>query len=158
VVDFLLRAVAMVPNLCLGTDLMVGFPGESEEEFQETCHTFLEHPFAYCHVFSFSERDGTPAARMTGQVPIPERNRRSAHLRRLSSSKRYEFNECQVGRVSEVLFENPRDEFWSGYTENYVRVAVPRNGSFDLTNRLARVRLLRTSADFLEAEVVEVLS
>ena len=157
VVDFLLQAVEMLPNLCLGTDLMVGFPGESEEEFQQTCRTFLEHPFAYCHVFPFSERDGTPAARMPGQVPITERNRRSSHLRRLSSSKRYEFNEQQVGRVAEVLFENPCDAFWSGYTENYVRVSVPRNSSLNLTNRLGKVRLLKTSADFLEGELVEVL-
>ena len=95
---------------------------------------------------------------MNEQVPVTERNRRSAHLRRLSSAKRYEFDESQVGRFAEVLFENPRDGLWSGYTENYVRVTVPRNGEEDLTNRLGKVRLLRSSADFIEAEIVEIIS
>jgi threonylcarbamoyladenosine tRNA methylthiotransferase MtaB len=156
--NFIGRTVEQVPNLCVGTDFMVGFPGETEDDFQETCRSFLEHPFAYCHVFPFSERNGTPAARMKEQVPVTERNRRSAHLRRLSSAKRYEFDESQVGRFAEVLFENPRDGLWSGYTENYVRVTVPRNGEDDLTNRLAKVRLLRSSADFIDAEIVEIIS
>ena len=158
ILNFIGRAVEQVPNLCVGTDFMVGFPGETEDDFQETCRAFLEHPFAYCHVFPFSERNGTPAARMNEQVPVTERNRRSAHLRRLSSAKRYEFDESQVGRFAEVLFENPRDGLWSGYTENYVRVTVPRNGEEDLTNRLGKVRLLRSSADFIEAEIVEIIS
>ncbi len=158
VVEFMERAVALMPDLCIGTDLMVGFPGETEEDFLKTCHTFIEQPFAYCHAFSFSERDGTPAARMSKQVPVPERHRRSAHLRRLSSTKRYEFDERQIGRVAKVLFENPRDGFWPGYTENYVRVAVPRVGEVNLANRLAEVRLLRSAADYLEAEVVQLLA
>lgn len=157
VVEFIGRAVSLAPNLCVGTDLMVGFPGETEEDFEETCRIFREHPFAYCHVFPFSERDGTPAARMAEQVPVPERNRRSAHLRRLSSAKRYEFDERQVGRMAEVLFENRRDGRWQGYTENYVRVAVSQEDEVDLTNRLAKVRLLRTAADYLEAEIAEIL-
>jgi threonylcarbamoyladenosine tRNA methylthiotransferase MtaB len=157
VVEFIGRAVSLVPNLCVGTDLMVGFPGETEEDFEETCRIFREHPFAYCHVFPFSERDGTPAARMAEQVPVPERNRRSAHLRRLSSAKRYEFDERQVGRMAEVLFENRRDGRWPGYTENYVRVAVSQEDEVDLTNRLAKVRLLRTAADYLEAEIAKIL-
>jgi len=158
VVEFIGRAVGRVPNLCVGTDLMVGFPGETEEDFEETCRIFREHPFAYCHVFPFSEREGTPAARMEKQVPLPERNRRSAHLRRLSSAKRYEFDERHVGRIAEVLFENPRDGLWPGYTENYIRVTVPQQGEVNLTNRLAKVRLLRPAADYLEAEVVEILA
>ncbi|MFP6854481.1 MAG: radical SAM protein, partial [Opitutales bacterium] len=157
VIDFIDRAVAFVPNLCVGTDLMVGFPGETEDDFETTCRIFLEHPFAYCHVFPFSERDGTPAARMEDQVPVPERIRRSAHLRRLSAAKRYEFDELQVGRTAKVLFENPRHGRWSGYTENYVRVAVEQDSRHDLTSRLAKVRLLRTAADYLEADIVEIL-
>ena len=157
VIKFIERAVSLMPNLCVGTDLMVGFPGESEEEFEETCRIFLEHPFAYCHVFPFSERDGTPAARMTEQVPVAERNRRSAHLRRLSSAKRHEFNERQIGRTVEVLFENPRDGHWPGYTENYVPVVVPQEDEVELNNCLAKVRLLRVAADYAEAELVDIL-
>ncbi len=158
VLEFIDRSIQQVPNLCVGTDFMVGFPGETEADFEETCRVFLEHPFAYCHVFPFSERTGTPAARMGAQVPVPERNRRSAYLRRLSSAKRYDFDGDHVGQLADVLFENPWEGLWPGYTENYVRVTVPRQGGADLANRIARVRLLRSSADYIEAKIVKVIS
>ncbi|MBT5715840.1 MAG: tRNA (N(6)-L-threonylcarbamoyladenosine(37)-C(2))-methylthiotransferase MtaB, partial [Opitutae bacterium] len=89
--EFFNRATSAVPSICLGTDLMVGFPGETEEDFHETCNTFLNFPLDYCHVFTFSERKGTPAAKMYDQVPMDVRRKRSAHLRRISASKRMEF-------------------------------------------------------------------
>ena len=92
------RAVKAVPSLCLGTDLMVGFPGETESDFEETCDRFLDLPFSYCHVFTFSEREGTPAAKMDKHVSVEQRRQRSAHLRRLSASKRMSFHENQLGQ------------------------------------------------------------
>ncbi|MBL63811.1 MAG: tRNA (N(6)-L-threonylcarbamoyladenosine(37)-C(2))-methylthiotransferase MtaB [Opitutae bacterium] len=156
--EFIQRAVEQVPGLCVGTDLMVGFPGETEADFDETCRFFLERPFAYCHVFPFSERHGTPAVRMSNQVAVAERKRRSAHLRRLSAAKRFAFDEAQVGKTANVLFEDCRDDLFPGYTENFVRVAVPCQDGLDLTNRLGKVRLIRPAADYLEAEFIEILS
>ncbi len=157
--DFIHRANDAVPDLCIGTDIMVGFPGESGEEFDETCRVFLENPFAYCHVFSFSEREGTPAERMEGSVSVPERTRRSAFLRRLSASRRREYYEKFLGRTLRVLFEDPKPGHWTGYTDNYVRVVVdaetvpPETG--DLTNRTGMVRLEKVSADFVEGRILK---
>ena len=86
---FLKRETAIIPDLCIGTDLMVGFPRETEEDFAKTCETFVDSPFSYSHLFTYSEREGTPAARSSDQVPMEERRRRSAHLCRLSASKIY---------------------------------------------------------------------
>ena len=122
--DFFNRAKDAVPNICLGTDLMVGFPGETKEDFMKTCSTFQEFPLDYCHVFTFSERKGTPASKMDNQVPMDERRKRSAHLRVLSSSKRFDFHKRQEGILSQVLFENPKNNCMTGYTENYTKVVI----------------------------------
>ncbi len=147
------QAVKAVPSLCLGTDLMVGFPGESESDFEETCDRFLDLPFAYCHVFTFSEREGTPAAKMDKQVSVEERRLRSAHLRRLSASKRMSFHENQLGQVFRVLLENPKDGFYSGYTDHYVRVVVPE-APRGLENRMALIKMKKASPEFIEGELV----
>jgi len=147
------QAVKAVPSLCLGTDLMVGFPGESESDFEETCDRFLELPFAYCHVFTFSEREGTPAAKMDKQISVDERRQRSAHLRRLSASKRMSFHENQLGQVFRVLLENPKDGFYSGYTDHYVRVVVPE-APRGLENRMALIKMKKASPEFIEGELV----
>ncbi len=157
--EFLHLAHDSVKNLYLGTDIMVGFPGETEKEFEESCRVFLENPFDFCHVFSFSEREGTVAARRADHVQLEERRRRSAHLRRLSSKKRYDFYEAHLGTTMRVLFENPKPDFWPAYTDNYIRVVAPRNAlnGEDLANRCAEVRLNSVAADFVEGEIVRML-
>lgn len=160
-VDFIRMAHSKVEGLYLGTDIMVGFPGETEDEFQETCRVFQDEPFAFCHVFSYSEREGTVAAMAENQVPVPERARRSAFLRRLSASKRHDFYEQHLGRTMRVLFEDPKPGLWPAYTDNYIRVmvgtgALPRP-STDLTNRTGLVRLDRIRADFVEGTLVKEL-
>ena len=112
---FFERAIQAVPDLCVGTDLMVGFPGESYSDFEETCATFLNGPYAYCHVFTYSEREGTPAAKSNDQVFIEERRRRSAHLRRLSASKRMDFHNKHKGKEMRVLLENPKEGSYFAY-------------------------------------------
>ena len=154
--DFLHQADTAVPDLCIGTDILVGFPGETNELFEETCQTFLDGPFAYCHVFTYSEREGTPSTKLPGAVPVPERKTRSAHLRRLSSKKRHDYFEARLGNTYPVLFENQREGHWPGYTPNYIRTLIPANGQ-DLTNRLGLVRLDNTAADFVEGSLVEIL-
>jgi threonylcarbamoyladenosine tRNA methylthiotransferase MtaB len=151
---FVGEAVRRVPGLCLGTDIMVGFTGESESDFEETCRQFLELPFAYTHVFPFSEREGTVVMkREDGWVPVEERNRRCNTLRRLSAKKRHDFMEVHLGREADVLLEDPRDGGFPGYTPNYIRVRVPDPGH-DIRNQLVRVRLGVVRADWMEAEVI----
>jgi len=152
-ISFFDRAANSVSNLCLGTDLMVGFPGESESDFEETCENFLNLPFAYCHTFTFSEREGTLTAKMKDQVASEERRRRSAHLRRLSASKKMNFHEAQLDKEFQVLLENPKDGFYGEYTEHYVRVNVPQE-PLGLENRMASVRMLKASPEFVEGTLL----
>jgi len=151
--EFFARAVAQVPDLCVGTDLLVGFPGESEEEFERTCDTFWKFPFHYCHVFTYSERDSTPAAKMENQIPMSERRRRSGQLRRLSASKRMTFHEEHIGKELRVLIENPKDGKFSGYSDNYVRV-VMREGFEKLANRISVVEVVESRPEYVIAEWV----
>ena len=151
--DFFNSAKMEIPKLCIGTDLMVGFPGESEKDFLETSNFFTHSPLSYCHVFTFSERSGTPASKMENQVPMDLRRKRSAQLRRLSSSKRMDFHKGQEGNLETVLIENPKDNYFTGYTPNYTRVLV-ENADHDISNQLVQVRLNHASPEFIDAELV----
>ena len=154
--DFIHLAEESVPDLCIGTDILVGFPGETSELFEKTCQTFLEGPFAYCHVFTYSEREGTPSTKLPGNVSIPERKKRSAHLRRLSAKKRHDYFEQHLGRTLPVLFENKREDSYPGYTPNYIRTVVPDHGEH-LSDRMGLVRLDSIAADFVEGTLIEML-
>ena len=151
--DFFNSAKMEIPKLCIGTDLMVGFPGESEKDFLETSNFFTHSPLSYCHVFTFSERSGTPASKMKNQVPMDLRRKRSAQLRRLSSSKRMDFHKGQEGNLETVLIENPKDNYFTGYTPNYTRVLVENTGH-DISNQLVQVRLNHASPEFIDAELI----
>ena len=151
---FFNRATSAVPDLCVGTDLMVGFPGESSSDFEETCATFLDGPFAYCHVFTYSEREGTPAAKSNQQVPMEERRRRSAHLRRLSASKKMDFHAFYEGKELRVLLENPKDNSYFAYSDNYLKVRVPEQ-PLGLANRMARVKIGQAFPEYCLAELLD---
>ena len=111
------------PDTCIGVDVIVGFPGETDELFAETYNLLNELDISYLHVFTYSERENTLAANMNGVVPIPERKRRNKMLRILSEKKKRAFYESQLGQVRPVLFEAENKEgFMLGYTDNYVRV------------------------------------
>jgi threonylcarbamoyladenosine tRNA methylthiotransferase MtaB len=160
--DFLSEAVAAVPGLCVGTDIMVGFPGETEEEFGETCAFFLSQAFHYAHVFPYSERAGTLAVRkVTGgewaAVTEEARQRRCAYLRRLSARKRHAQMEAAAGTVREVLFEDPNEGLWPGYTDNFIRVVADTPDGSSLRNRRARVRLGTVRGDWMEGTVLALL-
>jgi len=118
------RAAVAVPDLCIGADVLVGFPGETEEDFQETCRCVSDAPIAYTHVFRFSEREGTVAADLPDKVDPRTAHERSAELRRLGQHKRLEFQRRFLGRTMDVLFEQQEDGRWWGYTGNYLRVSV----------------------------------
>ena len=136
--EFIDQAVAIVPDLCVGTDVMVGFPGEGEESFANTVAVVKDLPLAYLHVFSFSDRPGTAAVRLPNHVPVQAIKARSRKLAELSRVKRLAFYQRYVGRQVKVLFETQNQhEMWTGLTDNYVRVGVRASG--ELSNSFKSV-------------------
>ncbi len=123
--EFIEMVLALVPDVGLGTDVIVGFPGETDALFEKT-YRFLESlPFAYFHVFSYSKRYGTKASRLEEPVSSAVIKERSRALRELSAAKRKAFAERYVGRSVEVLFEQQNEHgWWTGLTDNYIRVGV----------------------------------
>ena len=130
----------VMPNACIGVDVIVGFPGESDEHFLETYHFLAEMDISYLHVFTYSERDNTAAANMSGVVPANVRAKRSKMLRGLSVKKRRVFYESQIGATRTVLLETENKEgYMHGFTENYVKIKMPWNP--ELANTLQTVHL-----------------
>lgn len=116
---------SVMPHCCIGVDVIVGFPGETREDFLETYQFLNELDISYLHVFTYSERDNTLAATMEGAVNPKERSERSKMLHILSDKKRRKFYEDHVGREFKVLFENDiEDGLMHGFTQNYIRVAA----------------------------------
>jgi threonylcarbamoyladenosine tRNA methylthiotransferase MtaB len=123
--DRIRKARLLMPDCAVGADVMVGFPGESEEEFEES-RSFIERlPFTYLHVFTYSARPGTPAADAPGQVPIPVRKQRNQVLRELAAAKNLEFRREMVGRTLSVV---TLEEGQGALSGNYLKVelATPR--------------------------------
>ena len=116
----------VMPDSCIGVDVIVGFPGETEEKFLETYNFLNELPISYLHVFTYSERENTEASEMDGVIPIPERKRRNKMLRILSEKKKMAFYQTQLGKTLSVLWEHEnKNGLMFGFTENYVRVQKP---------------------------------
>ncbi len=112
-----------IPGCAIGADVIVGFPGETEEHFMETYNFLNELEVSYLHVFTYSERDNTEAAAMPDAVPYAERKKRARMLRALSAKKRRAFYESQLGSTQEVLLEGDfKEGYMSGFTGNYVKV------------------------------------
>jgi threonylcarbamoyladenosine tRNA methylthiotransferase MtaB len=138
------RAVAAIPHLGLGTDVMVGFPGETEEAFEHTLGILRELPFSYFHVFTYSQRPGTAATKLPNQVPIAVARQRAKILAELSRVKRLAFAERYIGSTVSVLFESgAMDGYRLGVTANFLKVGIPSN--IDLANHLKEVRIIGTS-------------
>lgn len=118
--------IAAMPDAAIGVDVIVGFPGETEEEFQATFEFLHALPVAYLHVFTYSERENTPAATFGEAVPVAERRRRTRQLRTLSEKKRGAFAMRFLGMVRPVLVEShDGGDHLEGYTDNYIRTSVP---------------------------------
>lgn len=136
----------VMPHACIGVDVIVGFPGETDEHFLETYHFLNDLDISYLHVFTYSERDNTEAAVMEGVVPNNVRAKRSKMLRGLSVKKRRAFYESQLGTQRTVLFEGENKEgYIHGFTENYVKVKTPWDPA--LVNTLHEVQLTRIDED-----------
>ena len=157
-VDRVTKIREVMPHACIGVDVIVGFPGETDEHFLETYNFLNEMDISYLHVFTYSERDNTEAAEMADVVPINVRNKRSKMLRGLSVKKRRAFYESQIGTHRTVLFESENKEgYIHGFTENYVKVKAPWNP--ELANTLHEINLTKIDEDgsvrleFLNVEV-----
>ena len=123
-----------MPDACIGVDVIVGFPGETQEDFMQTYHFLNELDISYLHVFTYSERDNTAAIQMNNVVPIDIRKKRSKMLRGLSVKKRHAFYLQQLGTKRKVLLETEnRQGYMYGFTENYVRVRTPWNPEWSNT-------------------------
>jgi threonylcarbamoyladenosine tRNA methylthiotransferase MtaB len=145
-VDRVNKIREVMPHACVGVDVIVGFPGETDEHFLETYHFLNDLDISYLHVFTYSERDNTEAAVMEGEVAKNVRSKRSKMLRGLSVKKRRAFYESQIGTNRTVLFESENKEgYIHGFTENYVKVKSPWNP--ELVNTLHSVQLTRIDED-----------
>ena len=147
-IDRVNKIKQVMPNACIGVDVIVGFPGETEAHFLETYNFLSELDISYLHVFTYSERDNTLAAEMKNAVPKNVRSKRSKMLRGLSVKKRRAFYESQLGNRKTVLFEGENKEgYIHGFTENYVKVKTPWNP--ELVNTLHKVKLSKIDDDGL---------
>jgi threonylcarbamoyladenosine tRNA methylthiotransferase MtaB len=129
-----------MPDACIGVDVIVGFPGETEEEFMKTLNFLKELDVSYLHVFTYSERANTTAKKMDDAVPLNIRRERSKQLQILSEKMKRSFYETQLGSVHEALFESEEQGgFLNGFTENYVKVKTPFDPT--LINQTVKVQL-----------------
>lgn len=147
---------SLIPDCCIGVDVIVGFPGESDEDFLETYNFINELNIAYLHVFTYSERANTLATEMENSVPMKTRHKRSKMLRILSEKKRRKFYEENIGKHKRVLFEEDiEDGYMHGYTENYIRVRAKYDPV--LVNDVKSVQLVEVSPtgamDVVESEI-----
>lgn len=117
-----------MPHACIGVDVIVGFPGETDQDFMATYRYLADLPISYLHVFTYSERPNTAAVEMENPVSTEVRNQRSKMLRALSVKKRRAFYDSQIGKTFSVLFEGENKKgYIHGFTENYVKVRTPWN-------------------------------
>jgi threonylcarbamoyladenosine tRNA methylthiotransferase MtaB len=143
------------PNTCIGVDVIVGYPGESDAEFQLSYDFINSLDVSYLHVFTYSERPNTGAIKMTGNVDKKTRNERSKKLQILSLKKKRTFYQSQIGKEAIVLLENQNHEgFLHGFTENYVKIKIPFDPA--LINTLQKISLEKIDAEgFVIANVIE---
>jgi threonylcarbamoyladenosine tRNA methylthiotransferase MtaB len=150
-------ARAAIPGLAVTTDVIVGFPGESEREFAESLSTVEALQFARVHVFPFSSRPGTPAAQMRDQVQPQVKARRSRDMRAVAAAGHRDFRQRFVGQTMDVLWESSRlghdGVLWSGLTDNYLRVHAA--SAADLANTLTPTRLDSLTGGGLRGRIQE---
>ncbi len=141
-----LKIKELMPQAGIGADVIVGFPGESDEDFNDSFSFIDDMPLSYLHVFNFSERPGTAAEKMQGKIPYFVREGRSKRLISLSKEKHLEFCRLNIGRTAKVLFEHTRsDGMITGFSENYLRSEHPWNKS--LAGKIMEVRFTGISGN-----------
>lgn len=149
--DLVERIRRIFPDASITTDIMVGFPGESDEDFKESCDFVRETGFARSHVFIYSEREGTPAARRHDAVDKSVRAERAHIMGDICRQCERNFLKAQCGKTEKVLFETESDGYWEGYTGNYTRVKVKSAG--DLEGKILPVVLTAANEDYCIGEL-----
>ncbi len=147
----IIKRLEKIPALNLTADIIVGFPGEEESDFQETYNFVKQACFLKIHVFRFSPRPGTPAVQYKGQISEKIKKERSKKMidlgKRLSQKQREKF----IGQSAKVLVEGKKDEFWRGFTTNYLKIFIKNNKN--LTNQMVDVKLTQLCQDGMEGEL-----
>ncbi|GAA0341062.1 tRNA (N(6)-L-threonylcarbamoyladenosine(37)-C(2))-methylthiotransferase MtaB [Bacillus carboniphilus] len=154
------RLKEVLPGLAITSDVIVGFPGETEEEFMETYNFVKEHRFSELHVFPYSKRSGTPAARMEDQVDEEVKNERVHRLIALSEQLSKEYASAFENEVLEVIpedkfKENPESGLYEGFTDNYLKVVFP--ATEEMVGKLVKVKITKSGYPYSEAKFVRVL-
>ena len=139
------------PSACIGADVIVGFPGETDDDFLDTYNFIKDLDLAYLHVFSYSERENTDAKNYENSVPKTKRAERSKVLRNLSKKKRQNFQEEYLNRARDVLFESMKGGYAFGYSDNYIQVKVPE--SPELINSIHSVNLKKVNGEVVLGEL-----
>lgn len=151
--NLIYKAVDKIPNLAIGVDVIVGFPGETEEDFLETYAFLRDLPISYLHVFTYSERPNTKAIEMPGEVDHIDRKKRSNMLRILSEKKKHEFYQSMIGKELIALFEHEdHSGEMKGFTSNYVRIKAPFNS--ELINKFVPVKITEVGENICTAEIL----
>ncbi|MEE9431137.1 MAG: tRNA (N(6)-L-threonylcarbamoyladenosine(37)-C(2))-methylthiotransferase MtaB [Melioribacteraceae bacterium] len=148
------KVVNKIENVGIGVDVIIGSPGETEEDFLQTYNFLKELPVSYLHVFTYSERPNTKAILLDGKVEVKEKKRRSSMLRILSEKKKNEFYRKMIGKDLQVLFEDTnKDEYLFGYSSNYVRVKHPIKT--DLANKFKMIKITDVVDNICVDEIAE---
>ncbi len=150
--DLITRIRAAFPDAAFTTDVMVGFAGETEEEFKASLEFVKKCRFSKCHVFAYSKREGTAAAKLSGHIENSVKQRRSAEMIKAAEESGIEFLNSQIGSCQEVIFETLKQGYIEGYTKNYTRVRVETDLALEGETRC--VRLLETKGEYMLGEIV----
>jgi threonylcarbamoyladenosine tRNA methylthiotransferase MtaB len=151
-IDFIEQAHRQVPQLSIGTDVLLGTPSETEMHFQDTVTLLRDYPLDYAHAFTYSEREGTTDQRKT-QIPYDERKRRTQIIRDLSVQKKSEMGARFLNQTCQVLFEENNEGFWQGYTPQYLRVKIKSNSN--LQNQIREVNIHEVCGEWVLGSLVE---
>ena len=141
----------LIPDACIGVDVIVGFPSETEEDFMDTYNLINLLDISYLHVFTYSERDNTKALKLSPIIPKDVRTKRSKKLHILSRKKREQFYDNFVGKQKYALFESIRNGEIIGYTDNYVKIHV--DGDVSLLNTVQKVNIIERKSEYMKANI-----
>ena len=143
-----------IPNYNITTDIIVGFPGETEEEWQDSLHHIQQIGFSHCHIFTYSKRPGTRAATLPDQVAARIKRQRSQQLHHQSKKMRAHYLKQQIGKSTTVLWEKKnRQDLWTGYTENYIRAVLQADTKEKMENTISPVKITGLTEDQMQLSV-----
>lgn len=150
--DTLARVTQAFPNASVGADIIVGYPGETEEDFKETYNLLKDSPITHFHVFPYSKRKNTTAAKLENHIQNDIKKERVRTLINLGEEKLLAFTQKMIGQESEVLFEKEKDGFYEGYTSNYIKVKYKTEAN--LQNQIVKMRFTSLEADKLIGDII----